>query len=508
MKNVSILRSTLIDAPIDRVWEVLRDFNSHERWHPAVVSSRMENDLEGDVVGAVRRVTLTDGGELREQLLRHSDREQAFSYCILDSSLPLFDYVATVRLKPVTDGNQTFWDWRSHFRAPVHRAAELENLIGQQTYEAGFLGLQRFLAEKEALRPPAEPDRTVAAFPVSASERLQARALVAASIGGPEVMALSDVIVASPGPGQVRIRQTAIAVNYLDLQHRRGIVSGLELPGTPGMEGVGEIIDVGQHVNGLFPGDRVAYLSRIPGAYTEIRCVDAEACLPLPDGVSDLDASILLKGVTAALLLSRIFRAVPSATILIQAVAGGLGHLLSQWAKSMDLKVIGTVSTAEKAKFSRDRGCDYPLVSTDETALAAEVMRITNGRGVDYWVQSGGARGLDTALTCLARCGHCAVIGDRDGQPISLDVNALKQGSLTVSAPVCFDYFDDRPYLHRLAHQLFEKIQRRTIVPAVETLPLSQASLAHSRLENRETMGAIVLTTKGEISFHSQRIKA
>jgi NADPH:quinone reductase len=147
--KVSVIRSAVIDARIDEVWAALRDFNSHDRWHPAVARSRMENDLDGDVVGGVRRFSLTDGAEFREQLLRLSDREHTFSYCILDSPLPLFDYVATVRLKPVTDGGRTFWDWRSQFRAPDHRAAELEKMVGQKIYEDGFSGLRRFLAGKE-----------------------------------------------------------------------------------------------------------------------------------------------------------------------------------------------------------------------------------------------------------------------------------------------------------------------------------------------------------------------
>ena len=492
--KITVIRSAVIDVPIDRVWAVLRDFNSHDRWHPAVVRSRMENDVDGDVVGGVRGFSLTDGAELREQLLRHSDREHTYTYCILDSPLPLFDYVATVRLKPVTDGNQTFWDWRSQFRGPDDRATEMGNLVGRRVFEAGFTGLRTFLAGQTAHpRPPA----LIAATEVVAAaggEHLPSKAVVVAATGGPEVMSLHDVTISAPDPQQVRIRQTAVAVNYLDLKHRRGIDPGLDLPGTPGMEGVGEIIDVGQQVNGLFPGDRVAYMSRAPGAYADIRCIDADACIPLPDGVSDIDASTLLKGVTAALLLSHVFRAAPGTTILIQAVSGGVGHLLSQWAKSMDLTVIGTVSTPQKAKFSRGCGCDYPSVVADGIPLAAEVMRITNGRGVDYWVHSSGVHGLDTAVACLALCGHCAIIGDRDGQPIPLDVNVLKQRSLTLSAPVCFDYFDDQPYLQRLAHRLFAKIQSRVIVPAIEAFPLSQATEAHHRIESRQTMGAVVLT--------------
>jgi NADPH:quinone reductase-like Zn-dependent oxidoreductase len=490
--KITVLRSAVIDAPIDRVWTVVRDFSGHDRWHPAVDSSRMENDAGGDVVGAVRRFTLA-GAELREQLLRLNDREHTLTTCILDSPLPLFDYVATIRLKPVTDGNQTFWDWRSQFRAPDDRAGELENLVGQQVYEAGFGGLRRFLAEEEAPPRRPAPEEAPAVPAAAAGESLPAKAVVVAAFGAPEVLFVRDVTVPAPGPREVRIRQTAIAVNYHDIEHRRGTGPGFDLPGTPGMEGAGEIIDVGEQVNGLFPGDRVAYISRTAGAYAGIRCVDADACILLPDGLTDTNAAMLLKGVTGALLLGRVFRAGAGATIMIQAVAGGVGHLLSQWAKSMGLTVIGTVSSTEKAKFSRDRGCDHPIVVTDDTGLAAEVMRITNGRGVDYWVQGSGGKGLDTALACLSVCGHCAVIGDRGGS-MPLDVDALKERSLTVSAPVCFDYFCDRPYLERLAQQFFAKIQSRTIVPAVETLPLSQAAEAHRRIESRQNMGAVVLT--------------
>jgi NADPH:quinone reductase len=497
MMKINVIRSAVIDAPIDQVWAVLRDFSSHDRWHPAVARSRMENDVDGDVVGGVRRFSLTVGAELREQLLRHSDREYTYTSCILDSPLPLVDYVATVRLKPVTDGNRTFWDWRSQFRTPDGRAVELENLVGRQIFEDGFAGLRTFLAKPAALtRLPAPAGGTEVAAAVS-GEYLPSKAVVVAAFGGPERMSLREVTVPPPGPAQVRIRQTALAVNFLDLLHRRGISTGFDLPGTPGMEGVGKIIDVGQQVHGLFAGDRVAYLSRTPGAYADIRCIDADACIPLPDRISDMTAATLLKGATAGLLLSRVFRAAPGATILIQAVAGGVGHLLSQWAKSMDLTVIGTVSTAEKAKFSRDCGCDYPIVVADNTPLAAEVMRITDGRGVDYWVHSSGAQGLDTAVACLSLCGHCAVIGDRDGQSIPLDINVLKQRSLTVSAPVCFDYFEDRPYLQRLAHQFFAKIQSRMIIPVIEALPLSRSAEAHNRIESRQNKGAVVLTPGG-----------
>lgn len=495
--RVIVIRSAVIGAPIERVWAVLRDFNSHHQWHPAVACSQIENDLDGDVVGAVRRYSLVDGAEMREQLLHHSDRDYTITYSILDSSLPLLDYVTTVHLKPVTDGNQTFWHWRSQFRALAERASELEDMVGQQVYEAGFTGMGTFLAE-QAKPFQQQSDKTeMVVAKSSAGEHMPSKAVVVTATGGPEVMHLRNVMVPAPAPQQVRIRQTAIAVNYLDLKHRCGISTDFDLPGTLGVEGVGEIIDVGDQVYGLFQGDRVAYMNQTPGAYTEIRCIDADACIPLPDGLSNINASMLFKGVTAGLLLSRVFAAAQGESIMIQSVSGGLGHILSQWARSMGLTVIGTVSTAEKAKFSRDHGCDHPLVVADDKPLVGQVMRITNGRGVDYWVQSNGAHGFDDAIACLSRCGRCAVIGNRDGQSIPLDVNMLKQRSLTVSAPACFDYFDDRSYLQRIAHQLFAKIQSRTIIPAIEKFPLSQATEAHNRFEGRQTMGAVVLIPGG-----------
>lgn len=198
--KITVIRSAVIDAPIDRVWAVLRDFNSHHRWHPAVAHSRMENDLDGDVVGGVRKFSLSDGQELREQLLRHSDSDHAFTYCILDSPLPLRDYVATVRLKPVTDGNQTFWDWRARFRAPGNRAAELKHLVGSQIYESGFTGLRMFLAEGVASPRPAVSEEKTREIVASIGEPLPSKAVVVTAFGGPEVMSLKDLTIPEPPP--------------------------------------------------------------------------------------------------------------------------------------------------------------------------------------------------------------------------------------------------------------------------------------------------------------------
>ena len=143
---VAVVRSTVIDAPIAAVWEVLRDFNSHSLWHPRVIASEIEAPLPADAAGCVRRFRLTDGAELREQLIALSDREYSFTYCILDAPSPLLDYVATVRLRPVTDGERTFWEWESRFTTRPGEEAQMTEMVGEQIYQAGFDAIRRQLA--------------------------------------------------------------------------------------------------------------------------------------------------------------------------------------------------------------------------------------------------------------------------------------------------------------------------------------------------------------------------
>ena len=144
---VKVDKSTVIDAPIERVWAVLRDFNGHESWHPAVAESRIENQNPADKIGAVRNFRLEDGGVLREHLLALSDREHSFSYCLLDTPIPLFNYVAHVALKPVTDGNRTFWQWRSSFTTPEGREEELQRVVGEDIYMQGFAAIRNTVAK-------------------------------------------------------------------------------------------------------------------------------------------------------------------------------------------------------------------------------------------------------------------------------------------------------------------------------------------------------------------------
>lgn len=147
---VKVLRSTVIDAPVERVWKVLRDFNGHDEWHPAVATSKIDRGEPSDLVGCVRRFKLEDGSELREQLLSLSDMEQSYSYCLLETPIPLFNYVAHVRLYPVTDGNVTFWEWEGRFNTPEGREKELGEMVGTNIYSAGFEAIRTHLAEELA----------------------------------------------------------------------------------------------------------------------------------------------------------------------------------------------------------------------------------------------------------------------------------------------------------------------------------------------------------------------
>ena len=267
---IRLVRSTVIDAPIERVWAMLRDFNSHDQWHEAVEQSRIERGERSDQVGCIRNFTLRDGNRIREQLLALSDSDYRSTYCVVEATVPLQRYVATVTLKPVTDGNRTFWHWESSFATPPGMERELTEMVAHGVYEAGFECLRRHLHRGEAWRPAAR-DGTAAQAQSLPSRQVQLRAY-----GGPEVLQLAEDQVPPPAAGEVRIRQRAAGVNFIDVYLRRGWIPAMlpvssAAPGVPGMEAVGSVIDTGAGVSGLLPGDRVAYLGPRPGAYCSVR---------------------------------------------------------------------------------------------------------------------------------------------------------------------------------------------------------------------------------------------
>lgn len=484
-----VVRSTVIDAPIERVWAVLRDFNSHDRWHGVVDHSRIEGGDRSDQVGCVRSFTLKDGHRIREQLLTLDDREHKSTYCIVEASVPLQRYVATVTLKPVTDGRRTFWHWESSFATPPGMERELRDMVAQGVYEAGFADLRRHLAQGADLLSTGP--QGARAMPTALP--LPSRSALVCAYGGPEVLEPRHTEAPAPGPGEVRIRQRAAGVNYFDVYLRKGwMPSMLPLPGTLGMEAAGTIIDVGPGVNDLLPGDRVAYLGPVPGAYCSVRSVPATWVVRLPAAVEDdVAAALLLKGLTADMLLRDLGRVGPGTRLLLHATAGGVGLLVTAWARRLGATVIGTTSSEEKARVARDHGCQHVIVTRDYR-FGDEVQRLCGG--ADVIVDGLGDAAREENFSALAPCGHWISLGQASGslQPISPDL--LVQKSATFSRPVVFAYLSSPTQLLARTQRLWAALADGSIrAPLIERYTLDAAADAHARLESRLSVGSLIL---------------
>jgi NADPH:quinone reductase-like Zn-dependent oxidoreductase len=494
---VEVRRSTVIDAPVGAVWTLLRDFNGHDRWHPAVAESVIEDGRRADEVGCVRRFRLTDGGLLREQLLRLSDEERSLTYCILEAPLPLIDYVATLRLAPVTDGDRTFWEWRSSFRTPPGEADAMAALVGSAIYEAGFAAIRAHFgqaAEAPAarrgptVRPPPSAPRLAGSAPVEGS------AIVVERFGGPEVLRWERAAAPPPGAGEVRLRHSAVGLNYIDVYTRTGYYPLIEPPGIPGMEAAGIVLDIGPGVHGLLPGDRVAYACPPPGAYAEVRTMPAELLVLLPEDVDDdTAAAVMLKGMSAEFLLHRVHRVREGDTILVHAAAGGVGQLLCQWARTIGATVIGTVGSAEKARIARAHGCAYPIVYTEED-FTRKVTEITGGRGCDVVYDAVGADTFLRSYEALAAGGHLVSFGQAAGPIPPVDIAGFVLKSATVSRPNFGHYTGTPAEVRSITDQLFDALRRGVLsVEIGQRFPLREAAAAHRALEARRTVGSTIL---------------
>jgi len=481
-----IVRSTVIDAPIERVWAVIRDFNSHDRWHDVVETSRIEANEASSQVGCVRSFTMRDGNRIREQLLTLDDREYKSTYCIVEATVPLQRYVATVTLKPVTDGERTFWHWESTFATPPGRERELREMVARDVYEAGFANLRRHLQQGADLRAPGSA-------PMPAALALPAHRIVLRSYGGVEQLTALDGEAAAPGPGQVRVRQRAIGVNFIDVYLRRGWIPSMLAPGgTPGMEAAGSVIDVGPGVTGVLPGDRVACIGPSPGAYCNVRTVPIDWVVRLPPAVEDdIAAALLLKGMTAHYLLHDLGRVARGTRLLVHAAAGGVGLLVCAWARQLGATVVGTVSSEAKARIARDHGCEHVIVTTDYRF--ADAVHSACG-GADVVIDGLGDAAFDENLAALAPCGHWISLGQASGPLRAVDPNMLVHKSLTFSRPVVFAYVATRPALTARADALWRALADGSIkTPPIERHALDAAGRAHERLESRATTGALVL---------------
>jgi NADPH2:quinone reductase len=313
--------------------------------------------------------------------------------------------------------------------------------------------------------------------------------------GGPEVLRLEEVEVGPPGPGEVRIRNTAVAVNYRDVLMRQGIHAIKSFPSGIGLESAGVIDAVGAEVKGFAVGDRVAYAGMPEGACAELRVVPAVRLIALPDNIDERTAAaMMIRGMTARCLLHEVYAVKPGDTILIHAAAGGVGLIMCQWAKHLGATVIGTVSSDEKAAVARAHGCDHAIVYTRED-FAARVREITSGEGVPVVYDSVGKATFEGSLKCLRRRGVMASFGESSGDPDPVPPRRLGQlGSIYLTHPSVSNFTTTRAELDATANDLFKMVGSGKIkIEISRSYPLREAPRAHADLESRSTTGSIVL---------------
>jgi NADPH2:quinone reductase len=313
--------------------------------------------------------------------------------------------------------------------------------------------------------------------------------------GGPEVMQWEEVQVGKPGPGEARVRNTAVGLNYVDTYFRSGLYPAPQLPSGLGAEGAGVVEEVGPGVTDLEPGDRVAYGNGPLGAYSEARVMPADRLVVLPDGISDNQAAaMMLKGMTTEYLIRKIYKVGKGDTILFHAAAGGVGLIACQWAKALGATVIGTVGSDEKAALAKAHGCDHPIVTTRED-FVERVKELTKGEKVPVVYDSIGKDTFMKSLDCLRPLGMMVSFGQSSGSvgPVELGIFAQK-GSLFFTRPSLNTYAAKRADMVAMAKDLFEVVLSGHLkIQINQTYPLKDAAQAHRDLEGRKTTGSTVL---------------
>jgi len=320
------------------------------------------------------------------------------------------------------------------------------------------------------------------------------KAIRFAKTGGPEVLELQEVELPPPGPGQVRVRHTAIGVNFIDTYHRSGLYPA-PLPATLGGEAVGVVEALGEGVTGFKPGDRVGFCTFAFCAYAQESNVPADRLVKLPQGVSDeVAAAAMLKGMTAQYLLKRTFAVQKGHTILWHAAAGGVGLIACQWARHLGATVIGTVGSDEKVALARENGCTHVL-NTRSDNWVARVREITKGEGVPVVYDSVGKDTWDGSLDCLAVRGLMVSFGNASGAvpPFAPGILSAK-GSLYLTRPTLFHYARNAAELQETADDLFDVIAKGIVKIAIhQRFNLEDARAAHQALHSRKTTGATIL---------------
>jgi NADPH2:quinone reductase len=312
--------------------------------------------------------------------------------------------------------------------------------------------------------------------------------------GGPEVLVWEEVAVGRPGRGEARVRQTAVGLNYVDIYVRRGLYPAA-LPSGLGTEAAGMVEEVGPGVTDIKPRDRVAYAGGPLGAYSEERVMPADRLVVLPEGISDQQAAaMMLKGLTVQYLIRQIHNVGKDDIILFHAAAGGVGLIACQWAKSLGATIIGTAGSEAKAKIAKARGCDYPVIYTQEDFVGV-VEKATQGEKLPVVYDSVGKDTFTKSLDCLRPRGLMVSFGQSSGPvgPVDLGIFAQK-GSLFFTRPTLNTYAAKRADLLAMAKDLFDVVVSGAVqIEIKQTFPLKDAAQAHRELESRKTVGSTVL---------------
>lgn len=311
--------------------------------------------------------------------------------------------------------------------------------------------------------------------------------------GGPEEMRWEEIDVGAPGPGEVRLRHTAVGLNFIDCYHRSGLYP-LEMPSGLGMEAAGVVEAVGDGVSDLKEGDRVAYASGPPGSYAAERNKAADSVVKLPDSIADeTAAAMMLQGMTVQYLIRTTHRVQPGETVLFHAAAGGVGLIACQWLKQLGATVIGTVGSDEKAELAKAHGCDHAIVYTREN-FVDRVKEITGGAGVPVVYDSVGADTYPGSLDCLAPLGLMASFGNASGPIRDFDPGLLAaKGSLFFTRPTLMTYTARREDLVACANDLFDAVAKGVKIEINQRYALKDAAQAHRDLEARKTTGSTIL---------------
>jgi NADPH2:quinone reductase len=312
--------------------------------------------------------------------------------------------------------------------------------------------------------------------------------------GGPEVLTYEDITLKDPGPNEVRIKHSAIGLNFVDTYIRTGLYPVAGFPLIPGNEGAGVVLAVGSDVTGLKAGDRVAY-GTATGSYAAERNILADQLVKIPDSIDDKTAAgMMLKGLTAQYLLRQTFKVERGQTVLVHAAAGGVGLILCQWANYLGAHVIGTVGSADKAKLAKENGAHHTILYRDED-FVARVNEITNGKKCDVVYDGVGKATFPASLDCIRPLGMFVSFGNASGAIEAFNILLLQQkGSLFATRPTLIHYANKRDNLTVMAKDLMDVVSKGAVkIPVNQTYALKDAAQAHRDLESRNTTGSTVL---------------